>query len=269
MMIVKRTDVIALYVLTVALTAKATRILIANVGTKSDPRKVQRAMREYKFEPSFHVINTVSPTYPIADLEKECGVYSSTPSFVRKHCGDIAKLLLSKVPDAWYAETEKLKLYPNCDVRVHRLYPGDFPAYPGFHCDGEFRETYFSQPDLDRIAVSHHLTAHVSSHDGGVSCTQFLNQPFTVKIEQPDNEHTLWGQVHNALMKEQSLRLVDILDGEMVQFGSRSLHRAMPTKIRGWRLFFRMSGWHRKNLGDGGMLTKQEQVYKVVEGSGW
>lgn len=52
-------------------------------------------------------------------------------------------------------------------------------------------------------------------------------------------------------------------------FDSWTLHRAMPTKIRGWRLFFRMAMWHKPNLGEDGMISKQEQVYKLVEGSGW
>jgi hypothetical protein len=223
----------------------------------------------YTFKPNFSVVHEVQPVWSIAALEKEQGVYSATPAFVRAHCGEIGNLLLSQVPDEWYAETERLKLYPNCDIRIHRLYPGDFPAYPGWHCDGEFRETYFSQPDLERIFVSHHLTAHVSSHQGGISRTQFLAQPFTCTIQDPCSEHTLWGQVDAALEKVQERQLFDVQDGQMVRFDSWTLHRCMPARIRGWRLFFRMSGWHRRNLGDGGMLSRQEQVYKMVEGSGW
>ncbi len=91
-------------------------------------------------------------------------------------------MLLDLVPDWYYEKAEQLKLYPNCDVRIHRLYPGDFPAYPGWHCDGEYRETYFSQPDLDRINVHYHITATASSHSCGVSNTQFLNEPFKCTI---------------------------------------------------------------------------------------
>lgn len=80
-------------------------------------------MRTYTFEPKFSVVHEVQPVWQIADLERERGVYSATPAFVREHCGDIARLLLSHVPDEWYADTEKLGLYPNCDVRIHRLYP--------------------------------------------------------------------------------------------------------------------------------------------------
>ena len=226
-------------------------------------------MHTYHFTPDFEIIKETTPTFSIRDFEKEQGVYSATPSFVRSHCGDIAKSLLDLVPDTYYTEADKLKLYPNCDIRIHRLYPNDIPAYPGWHCDGEFRETYFSQPDLNRIPVSHHLTAHVSSHPNGVSCTQFLNEGFSCPLIPPGQEITLWGQVHRLVQVKPDRKVVNIKDGQMVKFSSWSLHRAMPATIRGWRLFFRMSMWHRKNLGDGGMITKQEQVYKTVEGSGW
>jgi hypothetical protein len=223
----------------------------------------------YSFAPNFREVAAVEPTASIADLEKERGVYSATPAFVRQHCGDIARACLAAVPDSYYAEAEALKLYPNCDVRIHRLYPGDFPAYPGWHCDGEYRETYFSQPDLDRIHVSKHITGCVSSHPVGVSCCQFLNEEFTCEVEPDARDVTLWGQVDVALARKQGKRVYDTKDGQLMTFDSWALHRAMPARIRGWRLFFRMSMWHKPNLGNGGMLTKQEQVYKLWEGSGW
>lgn len=226
-------------------------------------------MTSYHFQPRFAQITRIPATFSIAQLEREVGVYSATPTFVRERCGEIAQMFLDQVPETYYAEADRLELYPNCDVRIHRLYPGDYPAYPGWHCDGEYRETYFSQPDLNHIKVSHHLTGHVSTVPGGVSCTQFLTQPLTIHLtKKPDSEHTLWGQVHQEV---QRLRgpTISIEDGQLVQFDSWTLHRATPARVRGWRLFFRMAMWHRPNLGQGGMITRQEQVYKTVEGTGW
>lgn len=223
----------------------------------------------YVFKPNFNVIGNSPPVAPIADLEKEIGVYSATPEFVRKHCGKIANGILDRIPGDYYKEAKALGLFPNIDVRIHRLYPGDFPAYPGWHCDGEFRETYFSQPDLDKIQVGAHVVCTVSSHEGGVSNTQFLAQPFIFESnEQPTADNTLWGQVHKELSKVNKA-LWDSHDGQIVRFDPRTLHRVMPAKVRGWRLFFRMSMWHKPNLGEGGMITKQEQVYKLFEGTGW
>lgn len=226
-------------------------------------------MKTYAFTPNFEVVEKVGGYATIKTLERERGVYSATPEFVREHCGPIANSILDAVPASYFAEAKELGLYPNVDVRIHRLYPGDFPAYPGWHCDGEYRETYFSQPDLDRIKVSRHVTCTVSSEKEGVCCPRFLDEPFECLVGEVDQESTLWGQVDASLRRYPSLEVADTSDGELVMFDSWSLHRALPARVRGWRLFFRMAMWHKPNLGEGGMLTKQEQVYKLLEGSGW
>ena len=218
------------------------------------------------FTPNFAVIAETAGTFSIADMERETGVYSANPEFVRANCGPIANRLLDLIPGAYYDKAERLKLWPNCDVRIHRLYPGDFPAYPGWHCDGEFRETYFAQPDLDRIGVSDHITATVST--GQVCSPQFLDEAFCCEVDNA-SDVALWGQVDCALLKRQRRLVWDSRDGQMVQFDCRTLHRAMPALTRGWRLFFRMSMWHKPNLGNGGMVTRQEQVYKLAEFGGW
>lgn len=226
--------------------------------------------KSYSFRPSFDIVSLVGPTATIEQMADEVGVYGATPAFIRKHCGPIANSILDAVPGSYFDEAAKLGLFPNADIRIHRLYPGDYPAYPGWHCDGEFRETYFSQPDLDRIPVHKHLVCTVSTADCGVSNTQFLNSPFTFNLErEPDQEITLWGMVHRAVEDSRTRMVYDTRDGELVQFDSLTLHRAMPAKVRGWRMFFRMSMWHKPNLGEGGKITKQEQVYKLCEGSGW
>ena len=226
-------------------------------------------MTVYQFHPNFHIEKSFRGVYPIKDLEKEVGVYSATPSFVREHCGPIANNILDLVPESYYEEAASLGLFPNIDVRIHRLYPGDYPAYPGWHCDGEYRETYFSQPDMHKVKVSKHIIATASSHEDGISNTQFLDDSLTYNTDREFNsEHTLWGTIHEILTKKCPEKLYDTKDGQLVMFDSWTLHRAMPTRIRGWRLFFRMAMWHKPNLGEG-KISKQEQVYKLVEGSGW
>ena len=224
---------------------------------------------KYKFIPNFNVVENISPgVFSIKDFSSEVGVYSATPEFVKKNCGDLAKLILSKIPCAYYEEADFLGLYPNCDIRIHRLYPSDIPAYPGWHCDGEYRETYFSQPDLNRIKVSKNIVCTLSTYEDGVSNTEFLDQIFDFEsIEEPD--FILWQQVNRELKKLRSKKIYQSKDGELIQFDNWTLHRAIPAKIRGWRLFFRMSMWHKKNLGEGGMISKQEQVYKYYSDNGW
>lgn len=227
-------------------------------------------MKAITFNKNFETIGRHHPIYPIDDLEKEVGVYSATPEFVRKHCGSIANALLDIIPTWYFDEAKAKELYPNIDVRIHRLYPGDFPAYPGWHCDGVYRETYFSQPSPKHTKVAKHIILSVSSCEEGVSSTQFLDEVFTLEMEnEPDGDHNLWGLLDQALSRKQRKRIYDVQDGEMMLFDSWAPHRAMPARTRGWRLFFRMAMWYRPNLGDGGKITKQEQVYKITSGSGW
>lgn len=226
--------------------------------------------KAYVFRPSYSVVGHVPGIASIASLAAETGVYSATPEFVRANCGPIANQIMDLVPESYAKTARDLGLYLNVDVRIHRLYPGDFPAYPGWHCDGEYRETYFAQPDLERIHVHNHLVATVSSVDGGVSNTRFLKTPFSFQADSaPTSDNTLWGQVHRALEATSPTQFYDSRDGELIQMDSWTLHKCMPAKVRGWRLFFRMSMWHRPNLGNGGMISRQEQVYKLHEGGGW
>lgn len=226
-------------------------------------------MTTYTFNGDFKTVGTVNGVAPISQLEKEVGVYSATPAFVREHCGPIANSILDTVP-TWYAEEAvRLCLHLNIDVRIHRLYPGDYPAYPGWHCDGEYRETYFSQPDLHKVKVHNHLICTVSSHEAGVSNPEFITDNVSVDVTATEGgDAALWAQVSRAMVGAE-IATEETADGDLVCFNSWTLHRVRPAKIRGWRLFFRASMWHRPNLGTGGMLTKQEQIYKITEQSGW
>lgn len=228
--------------------------------------------RTYRFRPNYEIVGQVPAVRRIAEIADEVGMYSATPDFVRRHGGAIGRGILERIPDWYYRETADKGLSVNIDIRIHRLYPGDFPAYPGWHCDGEFRETYFSQPDLDRINVSRHLICTVSSHEGGVSNTEFLDEAFEIGVDRPTPDHTLWGQVHTRLSqiaRQRPLRTKLMHDGDLMLFDPWTLHRCTATRIRGWRLFFRALQWHRPNLGGDGRLSRQEQVYKLVEGGGW
>lgn len=223
----------------------------------------------YEFKPNIKTIGYIKPCYSIEELAQEIGVYSATPQFIKKNCGKIANDILDIIPKTYYEEALNLGLYPNCDIRIHRLYPGDYPGYPGWHCDGEYRETYFSQPDLNRIKVSKHIIVTVSSNEYGISNCQFLDESFSFQSKEQNADFPLWQQIDSEIEKINSKKMLDTSDGNLYLFDSWTLHRTMPAKIRGWRLFFRMAMWHKPNLGNGGMISKQEQVYKLFGKNGW
>jgi hypothetical protein len=229
----------------------------------------------YTFAPAHRLLGGVPGVRPIAELAEEVGMYSASPDFVRRNGGPIANQILDSVPPSWFEECEARGLVPNIDVRVHRLYPGDYPAFPGWHCDGEFRETYFSQPDLDRVPVSGHMVATVASHESGVSRTEWLNEAYDFFLDKVgEGDQGLWAQVDkklNAISENHRLWTTSYPPGSIVSFDSRTLHRATATAVRGWRLFFRMSQWHKPGLGPDseGRLAKQEQIYRMVGPTGW
>lgn len=224
--------------------------------------------RTFTFAPQIEVLARRAPTATVAELADETGVYSASPDFVREHCGPVAISLLDLVPDDYYAEAADLGLLPNVDVRVHRLYPGDIPAVPGWHADGEFRAGWHDQPDLDRVPTHRHLTATVSTEPGGVSSTEFVTEPFDATVRDPSAARPLWSQVHEAVEAAHPAT-AHAADGELTSFSSWTLHRATPARVRGWRLFLRMSMWHRPYLGGSGKVSRQEQVYRLFEGQGW
>ena len=224
---------------------------------------------KHTFNPNYKILNTIGGKYTIDMLQKEIGVYSATPEFVRKNCGKIANYILNQIPDWYFQKAVSLGLYPNIDVRIHRLYPGDYPAYPGWHCDGQYRETYFSQPDCSLTKVAHHIICAVSSDEDGIANPQFLDESIEFDVLEKQKDHNLWGILDKKIRDKPNVNKKNTVDGDIIMFDSWSPHRVLPAKKRGWRLFFRLAMWYRENLGKGGMITKQEQVYKILEGGGW
>lgn len=221
------------------------------------------------FNSNHKVIATTTGTASITELEKEQGMYSATPEFCLEYGGPITKKLLQAVPDSYILEAHKKGLYPNIDVRVHRLYPGNYPAYPGWHCDAQFRETFFGQPKPDQTKLSDHLIATVSSDPNGISLTEFINEPIEMKLTDQSPDDSLWREVDSQMKKKDKIPTWTMPDGHLTRFDCWTLHRAKPANIRGWRLFFRMAMWYRPNLGEG-KLSKQEMIYMDLNNpTGW
>ena len=231
----------------------------------------------YKFNHNHKVVRTIKDFekgVEIKDMEKEQGMYSATPEFCRKHGGPITQKLLDAVPKEYLNNAWKKGLYPNIDVRVQRLYPGNYPAYPGWHCDAQFRETYFGQPKTEMTELSNHLIATVSTDQCGISSTEFINEDINLQINNydPTEGEPFWKIVDTNIRKmNESITLNTWLmpQGQLTTFDCWTLHRAKPAIKRGWRLFFRVAMWYRPNLEEG-KLSKQEAIYiDMNQPTGW
>lgn len=229
---------------------------------------------KYSFNSNHSVVEVTQGHYSIGELEKEQGMYSATPDFCREHGGPVTNHLLDLVPQDYLDEATSRGLYPNIDVRVHRLYPGSFPAYPGWHCDAQFRETYFGQPRVERTELSDHLICTISSDVAdkeGISHTEFIDEDIELSIDQYSAEEgePFWGLVNEQMDKIYPVNSSLMQDGELTRFDCWTLHRATPAIKRGWRFFFRVAMWYRPNL-DRGKLSRQEVIYMDMnKRTGW
>ncbi len=224
---------------------------------------------EYIFKPDIGVVGKFTKKATISQLAEETGMFSASPAFVKEHGGPLTNEILDAIPQDWLEEAAELKLYPNIDVRVHRLYQGDYPAVPGWHCDGEYRQTYHSQPELDKVPLHRHLVGTISTEDTGVSLTEFVDEEITIDLDESDDaEQGVWEQVHDHIETVKP-KLLLAEDGQLFDFSSLTLHRATPATTRGWRLFVRASMWHKPYLSGEGTLARQEFVYRISEAKGW
>lgn len=221
----------------------------------------------YHFNPSLQQVGEFDAIASIEQIAAETGMFSASPNFVRDNGGPLTNQILDQIPADWFEESKELGLYPNIDVRVHRLYKDDFPAVPGWHCDGEYRKTYHSQPELDKVPLHRHIVGTVSTGTQGVSLTQFVTDDVSVEVDE-ENGVGIWEQVHNHIDATVPT-IIEAEDGKLYDFGSMTLHRCMPAKERGWRLFLRASMWHKPYLQGEGTLARQEYVYRLSEEKGW
>lgn len=219
----------------------------------------------HTFKPNFTILSNTQKQYSVDELTNEVGVYAASPEKVKEVCGPVANKILNSVPETWFQRCKDLHMYPNIDVRIHRLNKGEYPAVPGWHCDGALRETYFGQPDLERIKIRDTILCIVSTGDKGISNPEVAMDEISISI--PDNISTtndfvLWKYVHNAMPK--NVKKTIIPDGQVTLMSCDTLHRVMPAHTRGTRLFFRMSMWHNDYLGNGGKIVLSNQKYKIL-----
>lgn len=221
------------------------------------------------FKPKFELLSTIQPTHTISDIDQETSVYSASPKYLREHGGPISHAFLDAVPQAFYDKAKALSFNVIVDVRIHRLNRGEFPAVPGWHVDGDIRKDYFSQPDISKQDVlGDHIICAVSSHEDGVSNFEIIPDPLQCDLDMDDPDRTVYAQLHEHI-EAHSIPRITTRDGQMYFMNSQTIHRATPARVRGWRIFFRMSMYHQGYLSGEGKIAKQQQVYILSEGNGW
>lgn len=216
------------------------------------------------FESELEPLASFDGIASIKEMNAEPSLTGADPAFARESAGELTRRILDSWSwdDPWLEKFVKEGKRLVIDTRVQRLMPGMYPSIPGWHCDAIPRPNYNAQPDFELASQDvKHYTGLIAT-DESVSNTEFVRVPTEVEIS-PDEP--AWTQVHKHVQAHQ-LETMHIRPGTLYRFGQFTIHRATPTVVRGWRLFFRLSIYYREPLN---LISKQQQVYLVTEGAGW
>jgi hypothetical protein len=222
-------------------------------------------MKTVTFKPSLSILSSFSGSASIPMMNAEVPLAGASVDFALEHGGPLVKRILNSWTwdDEWLKRAVENGYNQVIDVRIQRLMPGMYPSIPGWHCDAVPRSGYHSQPDFKKADVKNvmHYTALISTDDE-VCNTEFLTDELKMEINP---ERGVWEQVHRKIEEEKPV-IQQIAPGALYRFGQLALHRAAPTKVRGWRLFFRLSIYYNKPLN---VIPRMQQVYLISEKAGW
>lgn len=209
------------------------------------------------------------PKIGIESLSKEPSLLSCSPIGVRALGGMLSKIALAHVEEHYASEIrrgEKAGLSSVVDCRVQRLMPGQFPSIPGWHCDAVPRNGYHGQPDFELVnPAAFHVAVLLSTEPCGVSNTQYVDQHAVFKLWHSPGR-SVYHELHDEVEKLKP-DVLHVKDGEFVKYSPHTVHRAMPTARRGWRMFFRYSMYHKPPVLN--EVPNVQQVYQLSEANGW
>lgn len=207
-------------------------------------------MKTHTFVSKIGVIAKIPGVYSDAEISQEHTASGATPDLIRSKCGPLVAKILDQIPDSYYEYADVSGLYPICDIRIEKLYAEHEPKVGRtWHWDGYYERGYPSDLDATPRPI---LALTLSTSEWGVSCTEFINDSFTVVIDDITPEVTTRFPFSTGFPLPESVQVLKQLnaskpqvisfqDGELLQFDSHTLHRAAEAKCTGRRLFFRMS----------------------------
>lgn len=229
----------------------------------------EQKLTNEELHPQFILHGDILGTRTIPELAAEPSLFSCSLEQADAMGGEITQDVLIAIRTHCGAEMRAAYaagLHEVIDVRVQRLMPGMFPSIPGWHCDSVPRSHYFAQPDFALLnPASCHFTCLVDTDETaiGIANTVFLNEPITFTF---DNTQPVWRQLHQQI-ENGPHRVWYAKPGMVVQFSSRTPHKATACVRRGWRYFFRMSMYHNPPIVN--KVPSCQQVYVLSEENGW
>lgn len=199
-------------------------------------------------------------------LEEVC-LFACSPKAVEMYGGVYTRAALSQLREHFSHTLQRgydHGLQPVVDVRIHRLFPQQFPAMPGWHCTQVPRGGYTGQPNFG-LCPQHafHVGLVLSDCPAGCSNTEYVMDSIKLFLEDPEH---VYKEMHKEVERIHP-RTEFVQDGRFVWFNQRSIHRASPARRRGVRLYMRLS------MVDKPLILNEQHamphVYQLAEENGW
>jgi hypothetical protein len=210
---------------------------------------------------------TSFPVVSIPALAAEPNLAACSEPGVSLKGGPLAKAALAHLQKLFAEDIARGKrqgLFPVVDVEIHSLSPGMYPAVPGWHCHAVPRNTLTGQPNFAAIdSAVFHIDLTLSSEKAGVSNTEFVVD--AVRPKMLDRNH-VYRDLHREMDRIKP-RTVVVPDGVFVKYTPKSIHRAMETHRRGWRMHMRYSMYAQPVIENN--TPGSVQVYVVTDRNGW
>ncbi|MDF1684468.1 MAG: hypothetical protein P1U36_07390 [Legionellaceae bacterium] len=211
---------------------------------------------KFDFHPNYRLLTKLPGVFSTDQIKAQQRFSAASPHFARMHGGAMMHAFLDAVPEDYVERTRALGMLNKVDCRIHYLDPGDYPAQPGWHCDGSYQTSKISH-------ANSYIVCSFSDNISGVSHTQFVKNKFTLCANKKMmNDAELWDKLNTAVENERP-EVYTNHDGQMIEFDSATPHRAQQATQPGWRMFVRMSMWPNIDLDHEGVLTDTNKVYRA------
>lgn len=205
------------------------------------------------FEPQIKTIGVLDSFYDEETIKNETMLFQADIEFCEKN-SVIAREIVKQIPSKF--DLDKYVI----DTRVSMLMPGYYPSIPGWHCDNFPRRNDNGQPDLESGDDAHHIMCLIGTSEG-VSNTEFVVD----KVDYELDENDVWSSLHKQIEINKP-KTSFVRNNEIIEFNQNAIHRSSPAKVRGWRLFFRLSKCGLKPKNE---IRRQTQVYLLSDNGGW
>lgn len=238
---------------------------------------------KYLFTPDITSFAAKKIQFDEEDFIKERSIYGGSLHWTKHNADPITKSVLSELLklDQFNEDLAPHAMrgyHPVIDTRVTLMINENFApvdlmgeelemyqAIAGWHCDGVPRKNRGAQPDLNKLGepIFHYIFS-LSSTDEQVSPTGLINTSLEIDIDVESGG--IWDQVNQQVKvyenNDPSIHY-RTPDNCFNRFSRETIHCSNPSKVRGWRYFFRCSFYHMPAMNQ---FRVNNNVYLVAKG---